>query len=181
MDAFEQLVSEILWMEGYWVRPSFKVELTKEEKRKIERPSSARWELDIVAYHVKKNTLYVVECKSYLDSVGVPAAAFSNADSDTAHRYKLFNEPTLRKVVFGRLCKQLVEAGACRKNPRVQLALACGKIKSDADRKKLHAHFKRKGWDLWDEDWLKTCVKRLANQSYENQVASVVAKLLLRD
>ena len=31
MDAFEQLVSEILWMDGYWVRTSVKVELTKEE------------------------------------------------------------------------------------------------------------------------------------------------------
>jgi len=33
VDAFEQLVSEILWMEGYWVRTSVKVELTKEEKK----------------------------------------------------------------------------------------------------------------------------------------------------
>ena len=32
MDAFEQVVSEILWMDGYWVRTSVKVDLTKEEK-----------------------------------------------------------------------------------------------------------------------------------------------------
>jgi hypothetical protein len=31
MDAFEQVVSEILWMSGFWVRTSVKVELTKEE------------------------------------------------------------------------------------------------------------------------------------------------------
>src|SRR5690242_3655348 len=148
MDAFEQLVSEILWMEGYWVRPSFKVELTKEEKRRIGRHSAPRWELDIIAYHARKNTLHVVECKSYLDSVGVPAAAFTDKDSETAHRYKLFNEPILRKVVFERLSKQLVEIGACRKNPRIQLALACGKIKSQADRVKIRAHFKKKGWAL---------------------------------
>jgi hypothetical protein len=37
MDAFEQLVSEILWMQRYWVRTSVKVELTKEEKREIGR------------------------------------------------------------------------------------------------------------------------------------------------
>jgi hypothetical protein len=29
MDAFEQVVSEILWMSGFWVRTSVKVELTK--------------------------------------------------------------------------------------------------------------------------------------------------------
>ena len=50
MEAFEQVVSEILWMEGYWVRTSVKVELTKKDKISIGRPSSPRWELDIVAY-----------------------------------------------------------------------------------------------------------------------------------
>ena len=63
MDAFEQLVSEILWMDGYWVRTSVKVELTKKEKKAIGRPSSPRWELDIVAYSGRDNLLRVVECK----------------------------------------------------------------------------------------------------------------------
>ena len=64
MDAFEQLVSEILWMVGYWARTSVKVDLTKEKKVLIGRPSSPRWELDIVAYSGRDNTLRVVECKS---------------------------------------------------------------------------------------------------------------------
>ncbi len=42
MDAFEHLVSEILWAQGYWVRTSVKVALTKEEKVAIGRPSSPR-------------------------------------------------------------------------------------------------------------------------------------------
>lgn len=50
VDAFEELISEILWMEGYWVRTSFKVELTKAEKVLIDRRSSPRWELDVVAF-----------------------------------------------------------------------------------------------------------------------------------
>ena len=49
MDAFEQLVCQILSIKGFWVRPSFKVELTKEEKLAIGRHSVPRWELDIVA------------------------------------------------------------------------------------------------------------------------------------
>jgi len=32
MEAFEQVVSEILWMDGYWFRASVKVDLSKEEK-----------------------------------------------------------------------------------------------------------------------------------------------------
>jgi hypothetical protein len=45
MDAFEQVVSEILWMDGYWVRTYVKVDLTKEEKVRIGRPSSPRCRL----------------------------------------------------------------------------------------------------------------------------------------
>lgn len=77
--AFEQLVSEILWMEGYWVRTSVKVELTKEEKRLIGRHSSPRWELDIVAYNGRDNLLRVVECKSYFDSVGATVSRHARA------------------------------------------------------------------------------------------------------
>ena len=72
MDAFEQVVSEILWTEGYWVRTSVKVSLTKEEKRQIGRPSSPRWELDVVAYRGRDNILRVVECKNYLDLLSTP-------------------------------------------------------------------------------------------------------------
>jgi hypothetical protein len=104
MDAFEQVVSEILWMEGYWVRTSVKVKLTKEEKRQIGRHSSPRWEIDIVAYSGRKNLLRVVECKSYIDSAGVRASAFDKSNPKHAKPYKLFNEPKLRRVVFKRLC-----------------------------------------------------------------------------
>ena len=39
MDAFESVVGEILHRDGYWIQPSVKVGLTKEEKRQIGRPS----------------------------------------------------------------------------------------------------------------------------------------------
>jgi hypothetical protein len=180
VDAFEQLVSEILWMEGYWVRISVKVELTKEEKRLIGRHSSPRWELDIVAYHGKENFLRVVECKSYIDSTGVRASAFDGSNPDHATRYKLFNEPELQRVVFERLRLQLAESGACRTEANVRLALACGKIRNDVDRAAIRAHFDKQGWDLWDEAWLRERLQRMAQSGYENQVSAVVAKLLLR-
>jgi hypothetical protein len=180
MDAFEQLVGEILWMEGYWVRTSVKVELTKDEKRQIGRHSSPRWELDIVAYSGRDNLLRVVECKSYLDSPGVRATAFDGTDADDAKRYKLFNEPELRRIVFNRLRTQFFEAGACREAAEVRLALACGKVRNDADRKRMRAHFDTQEWDLWDETWLRERLRRMSRQGYENQVSAVVAKLLLR-
>lgn len=49
MDAFESIVAWVLEQEGYWVRTSYKVNLTKSEKRNIGRPSSPRWEIDMLA------------------------------------------------------------------------------------------------------------------------------------
>src|ERR1700679_769857 len=121
MDSFEQVVAEILWMEGYWVRTSVKVELTKEEKRRIDRPSSPRWELDIVAYSGKQNLLRVVECKSYLDSRGVALRALDGTDEQLSSRFKLFGDDQLRNVVFNRLCKQFEASGACGPEPSVKL------------------------------------------------------------
>jgi hypothetical protein len=175
MNAFEQLVSEILWMEGYWVQTSVKVELSKEEKRLIGRHSAPRWELDIVAYSGRKNSLWVVECKSYLDSVGVRAAAFDGTSPLYAKNYKLFNEPKLRQVVFRRLQRQLTATGACRKIPKVHLALAAGKIRNEADRKAIRARFKKHGWELRQR------LQQMSQGRYENQISAVVAKLLLRD
>jgi len=155
MDAFEQVVSEILWRDGYWVRTSVKVDLTREEKRQINRHSSPRWELDVVAYSGRDNRLLGVECKSYIDSVGVRASAFDGTNPDHAKRYKLFNEPELRRVVFERLCVQLADSGACCQTSEVKLALACGKIRNETDRKSIRAHFETQGWELWDEMWLR--------------------------
>jgi hypothetical protein len=179
MDAFEQLVSEILWLKGFWVKTSVKVELTKEEKRLIERRSSPRWELDIVAYSGRENVLRVVECKSYLDSFGVQSRGFDGSDPKDAKRYKLFNEPTLREVIFNRLRLQFHQSGACPKNPDIKLCLACGKIK-ESSRAWLRDHFKTSGWDLWDESWLKANLRQMEKGGYENQVSAVVTKLLLR-
>jgi hypothetical protein len=180
MDAFEQLVSEILWMEGYWVRTSVKVEITKEEKRQIGRHSSPRWELDIVAYSGRDNVLRAVECKSFLDSRGVLLRGFDGSDPKTAERYKLFVDPVLRDVVFKRLRLQFAQSGACPSDAKVQLCLACGRIASDADRIGMHALFKSQGWELWDEPWLRERLATMARKGYENQVSAVVAKLLLR-
>jgi hypothetical protein len=180
MDAFEQAVSEILYVEGYWVRQSVKVELTKKDKVAIGLPSSPRWELDVVAYSGCDNTLKVVECKSYIDSRGIAIRAFNGSDPRFGKRFKLFWNRKLRSVVFSRLRKQFVKSGRCRTNPKVQLCLACGRIASEADRKKLRKHFTAKRWELWDEHWLKERLEALSKGRYENQVSAVVSKLLLR-
>jgi hypothetical protein len=180
MDSFETLVGSLLEKDGFWVRTSVKVELALDEKKKIGRPSSPRWELDLVAYKAKSNELLVVECKSFLDSPGVRVRGLDGSDSNEGKRYKLFNDPVLRKTVFGRLVKQLVSSGSCSPSPTVKLCLVAGNVASESDRDKIKKLFKRNGWDFFDDSWLVEKLKAISKSGYENDVASVVAKILLR-
>ena len=180
MDAFEEVVSEILWKDGYWVRTSVKVELEKEEKVLIERPSSPRWELDIVAYSGRDNLLRVVECKSYIDSRGVLLRALDGSDEKSAKLYKLFNNEKLREVVFHRLRQQFAKSGACAPDAVIKLCLACGRIATETDRAGLRNLFHQNDWELWDERWLHDKLEAMSKDPYENQVTAVVSKLLLR-
>lgn len=177
MDAFESLMSMLLRHDGYWTIPSFKVELSKEEKRQIGRSSSPRWEIDLVAYKGSTNEILAVECKSFLDSRGV---VFQDGEFDPPQRYKLFTDPTLREVVLRRLARQLVETGACAARPKVTLCLAIGKSASCTDQSELLAHFQKLKWRLFDDAWIRTRLTTAADRGYENDVAFVVSKLLLR-
>lgn len=177
MDAFESLISMLLRHDGYWTNPSFKIELTKAEKRAIGRHSTPRWEIDLVAYRGSTNELLAVECKSYLDSRGV---VFKDGEFSPAKRYKLFTDATLRKVVLGKLAEQLVETKACAPKPRVRLCLAVGKIAGGTDVDALKAHCDTHKWRLFDDQWIKSKLLLASQQSYENDIAFVVSKLLLR-
>jgi len=177
MDAFESLVATLLRREGYWIWPSFKVELTKEEKRAIGRHSSPRWEIDLVAYKGSTNEVLAVECKSFLNSPGV---GFRDGCLDPPARYKLFSDAKLREVVLRRLAKQLREVGACAPKPKIELWLVAGHIHSSADRQAMASHFTRNGWRLCDDSWLRERLVTASKAGYENDVAHVVAKLLLK-
>jgi len=178
MDAFENVVAAILQRQGYWTLTSVKVELTKAEKRSVNRHSSPRWELDIVAYSGRDNELRIVECKSFLDSPGVECGAFDGSNPAKEKRYKLFCDSKLRRVVLGRLQRQLVIAGFCAPRPSVKLCLAAGKIRGDEAW--LRSHFDRKGWLLYGPEQIRKELAQLADAGYENSVAAIVTKILLR-
>lgn len=178
MDSFESLIKTIFENKGYWVQTSFKVDLSKEEKRKIGRPSSPRWEVDVVAYKGGLKEILAIECKSYLDSPGVKVESFKGGRN--TERYKLFNEPVLHEIVFSRMLKQLVQTGACTPDTSIRLCLATGKIASENDRDELEELFEEKGWGLFTDDWIKKELIELSNSGYENEVAMVVTKILTR-
>jgi hypothetical protein len=159
---------------------SVKVDLTKEEKRAIGRPSSPRWELDLVGYNAARNEVLVLECKSYLDSTGVSLSDLASPGARYASRYKLFTEPDLYRVVSQRLVIQLLESGACRETPHLRLGMAVGKIASATDAASLAVFFADRDWVLWGPDHIVSELKRLASDGYDNSAAAMVAKLLLR-
>jgi len=155
--------------------------------RSDERGKARNWasvhpamELDIVAYSGRRNELLAVECKSYLDSFGVQFRAFDGTDEILAKRFKLFNDETLRDVVFKRLRLQLFEAGLINQNPTIKLVLVCGKIVRQKDRVLLRDHFGKSGWLIWDAEWLKDKLTSMSQGGYENSTVAVVSKLLLR-
>lgn len=51
---------------------------------------------------------------------------------------------------------------------------------SETDRKEINDLFERNGWGFFDDSWLKEKLLAVSNSAYENEVASVVAKILLR-
>jgi hypothetical protein len=79
MDSFESLIALLLRRDGWWTTTSFKVEITKPEKREIGTHSAPRWEIDVLAYKGSTNEILAVECKSFLDSTGV---TFRNGQFD---------------------------------------------------------------------------------------------------
>ena len=177
MDAFESLIAMLLKRDGFWTTTSFKVDLTKAEKREVGKPSLPRPEIDVLAYRGATNHLLVVECKSFLDSTGVH---FAEGTLQPPKRYKLFSDSTYRKVVLRGLKRQCVKTGFCRPDPTVELCLAAGHVANRIDRAALGRNFDDNQWRLFDEEWVIAAIKKAAKAGYENDVAHVVAKIILR-
>lgn len=135
-----------------------------------------RPEIDVLAYSGSRNEIKAIECKSFLNSRGVIADDVLGISN--SKRYKLFTNKRLRDRVLKSLRAELIANGACSEQAKIKLCLACGKIPSDRDRKKLQSYFRRKGWGLFDDRWISEKVRAMADVKYENQVSTVVAKLL---
>ena len=181
MDAFEQLVGELYWLEKWWTKTSVKINLTSEDKAAIKRTSNPRWEIDVVAYSPGRNELRAIECKSYFDSRGVNIAELIEPYDPAGKRknYKLFRDRNLRLVLLNRLKIQLIDCGLVRPDCSVKLAMVAGKTVS-ADLTAVKNHFAANDWIFHDADWLREKLKTLSIGSYENDVAAIVSKILLR-
>ncbi|NVJ99924.1 MAG: hypothetical protein HWE12_00140 [Oceanospirillaceae bacterium] len=177
MDYFEGILKTVLEQQGYWVRQAFKVELTKEEKRLIGKPSIPRPEVDLLAFKPLEDELLVIEAKSFLDSPGVRVDDLQKSYEIPAGRYKLFTCQNYREIVFGRLLKQLQRQGMITGKTKITLGLAAGKVYRNRSYE-LQELCDSSNWRFWSPEFIRGEVIRLAEMGYENDPAVITAKIL---
>ena len=179
MDHFESIIKTLLEAEGYWVRQSFKVNLTKEEKRQIGKPSIPRPEIDLLALHFTRNEVLVFEAKSFLDSPGVKLADLQENHEIPKGRYKLFTCERYRSIVFKRLVEDLILYGMVNSTTKLSFGLAAGNV-YQGQSAAIREFMSKKKWFFWSPEDIKSKVTALASQGYENNVAIITAKILMR-
>lgn len=179
MDHFESIVCDLLEAAGHWVRRSFKVDLTREEKRSVGRHSMPRPEIDILAYRQDRDELLVIEAKSFLDSPGVSLDQLKEAHEQPTGRYKLFTCRRYREVVFERLRIELINQHMISSRTRLRLGLAAGKVhRKESDQVK--AFMQERGWYFLSPEDIREQVMRFSELGYESNPAIITAKILLR-
>jgi len=89
MNQFESIIKTLLEAEGYWVRSSLKINVSKLDKVKIGKHSIPRPEIDLLAYRPNSNKLIAMEVKSYLDSPGVRLNKLLESHEVPEGQYKL--------------------------------------------------------------------------------------------
>ncbi|KZY75823.1 hypothetical protein A3755_21895 [Oleiphilus sp. HI0085] len=179
MDYFEGIIKTLLEHEGYWVRQSFKVNLTKQEKRDIGKPSIPRPEIDILAFKPGENQVVAFEAKSFLDSPGVKLTELQQSHEIPEGRYKLFTCDNYRNIVFSRLKNDLINLGMATTKTKISLGLAAGNV-YQSKTEEVSNLFQAKGWTFLSPEVIRKKVTNLAAKGYENEPAVITAKILMR-
>ncbi len=180
MEYFETISKTLLEHEGYWVRQSFKVNLTKNEKRQIGKASIPRPEIDLIAFKPNLQELLALETKSFFDSPGVRIDDLKNEFQIPEGRYKLFTCTNYRNIVFNRLRQDLKSMGMVNDNVTVRLGLVAGNIYQNRS-KEIREYLESKKWFFWAPDDVRDKVTALAAKGYENEPAIITAKILMRE
>ncbi len=155
IDKFENTVATLLEAEGYWLRRSFRVKLTPEEKRQIGKQASLRTEIDMLAFQPARNELLALEVKAYSDTPGVKLAQLQELHEVPTGRFKLFTSEPYRQIVLHRLKQELLEQGLINTQTQVSLGLIAGKI-SQGQSEAIREHMQARQWLFWSPEDVKT-------------------------
>ncbi|MDP3308311.1 MAG: hypothetical protein Q8S50_08610 [Methylotenera sp.] len=161
------------------MRRSFKVNVTKDEKRLIGKHSIPRPEIDLLALNFSKNEVLAFEAKSYLDSPGVNLKQLKEEHQVPQGRYKLFTSEHYRTVVLSRLLSDLIACDMANSKTKIILGLAAGKV-YQCRSEPIREFMLSKNWLFWSPEDIKQKVTALAERGYENDPAIITAKILMR-
>ena len=179
MYYFEGIIKTLLEHEGYWVRQSFKVNLTKQEKRDIGKHSIPRPEVDILAFKPTENQIIAFEAKSYFDSPGVKLADLQKNYEIPEGPYKLFTCDNYRNIVFSRMKQDLIDLGMGTAETKITLGLAAGNVYQSKS-EEIRALFSSKGWAFLSPEDIRKKVTDLAAKGYEDEPSIITTKILMR-
>ncbi len=116
-----------------------------------------------------------------LDSDGVRIESFTGEDSIHQQRFKIFNRDSLHELVTSKLIEQLREEGLLLpEDPKVNYGVLAGNIKVGHE-SKLISFFQEKGWLLVTPSALARGLRRFASRGYENDIVTMVIKILERN
>lgn len=179
MDAFEAIIGQLLEEDKYWVRHSVKIGLTREDRHAICKPSSPRPEIDLAAYDLNTNTVFLLEVKSFLDSPGVVLEDVIVQQEQQSGRYKLLTAEKYRNVLKYRLLADWCASGHIKPSTRVSFGLVAGNVYRNRE-KELQEYFESKDWLFWGPTAIRNKICKLAEKGYENNAVTIAAKILLR-
>ncbi len=182
MDCFETIAATLLEFDGYWVRRSFKVNVTPQDKKRLGKNSMPRPEIDLLAFKPKEDLIIAFEAKSYLDSQGVPLAEITTPQETSEGRYKIFTCENYRDTVIKQLKQDLIAKGMATESTKIKLGLTAAKLKGGEDKStQLAAYMRKHGWELWGPATVTKKLEALADLDYENDVAVIASKILKKN
>ncbi|MEM6644110.1 MAG: hypothetical protein AAF616_14105 [Bacteroidota bacterium] len=178
MNSFEEVSKHLLEIDGYWVKASVRVDISPEDKKRLEKPSMPRPEIDLVAFKPLENTLFLIECKSYFDSAGVVYENLytRNLEKD---RYKILTWGEYQKVVSETLKLDFVDHGLINSSTKIGFGLIAGKIKN-GDEESIRKLAKERDWKFWGPNELYKLAKKMSRDGYADNPYHILAKIIFR-
>jgi hypothetical protein len=179
MDSFEALVGHLLERQGYWVRRSVYVEITTDDRRRLDKPSLPRPQIDLVAYKPGDDELVLFEVKSYLDSVGVRLKDLKNETWED-NRYKLLTHRRYQNIVSAALKAAFIKRGLIRRTTKIRFGLAAGNT-PPGDRAGVKEYAENQDWVYLGPEEIAKSLRELAEGDFFDSPFSYTAKMLVRN
>lgn len=179
MDAFEEIIGHLLREDKFLVHHSVKINLNRQDRQAIKKPSSPRPEIDIAAFSPNTDTIYLLEVKSFLDSPGVVLEDVIIQQEHQTGRYKLLTAENYRNVLRERFLADWRATGHLKPSTKISFGLVAGNVYRNREQE-MQEYFRRKNWLFWGPTDIRNKLCRLAEKGYENNAVTIVAKILTR-